>query len=159
MAYVSFDQASAIIEMQGRNLEWTTNAISGQAALEKASMRIELIPFKIDEKATRPRYKDSRVAAANGDPIEDQPMPFDLVLATIELAIFFFNDPLAEFATHVDDYNASSNLSRATANLPIAVQSALRPHMNTQILEPRVQKEVVAQEKPARQPATAIGFD
>ena len=69
-------------------------------------------------------------------------MPYDLQLATAELALFYASDPLASVADHTQDFEAGSNLARPLVGLPLSIQGILFTYLRNDLKGIDLYKEI-----------------
>ena len=93
MAYITTARANDILVTSGDTSDWATaTAVDQDEAVQRASNRIEVIPFVDDDTAyaVRPRYTDG--VAGGGDSI-----PSAIELAVALLAAFYIRRPLVGY--------------------------------------------------------------
>lgn len=127
MAYITRVRANALIG--DSVLGWSTLADEQQVEfLERASNRIEVIPFEDDHLSLkdggylrRPRYTDG-VKAKEPDDTIDYPIPYTLELAVASLAVWYARNPNEGFHHASPDSEFDRSPLR---DLPMDVRNAL----------------------------------
>ena len=132
MAYLTAIQATALLVAEGSDSNWPSQDAERLKWIERASRRIEAIPFDVSVAYNRPRFKDGKWADMNGD-ATSQDMPFELQLATAVLAAHYADYPMADRSLIGSDGDVENALSVVMADLPIRVQSTLYPYLSDEL--------------------------
>ena len=136
MSYITLDYANDILAPDGDATAWADLSGAGKlAALDKASRRIETIPFEADSSQfpvgyhSRPRYSMNIKA---DPPSNDAPLllriAHPLAIAVAMLAMHYARRPYAD--TPVLPKSSDDALAKSIADMPLVVQSAIWPYMS-----------------------------
>ena len=129
MAYLTTAQATAILEAEGNTRTWGSLSSTDKGRMvEKATRRIESIPFRMDEELgyrDHERFLDGKYTDSNGAAIADQTMPKDLQIATATLARWYSDNENVEDITVGEGDIADDSLTPFMQDIPISIQTAL----------------------------------
>ena len=134
MAYLSLDQASSLLNQEGRGA--TFDALDDtrkNELLELASARIESIPFA-GESTIQPRFTNGLLTGT------DIPMPLKLQRATAILALWYIDNRYVDYSTFGGSRDTGS-LSPFMSDLPLAVQTALWDYVSADVKLGRGQRK------------------
>ena len=129
MAYISLTRANSILTSEGGPDEWTRGTTQNrQQYLERATRRIETIPFDGDGVlyTVRPRFTNGTVTES--DPPVD--IAYGLEVAVTLLAAHYAINPLSQYR---DLPGVGDGLSSPISDLPITVQTAIWPFLTREM--------------------------
>ena len=130
MAYLTAMQATALLVAEGSDSTWPSDAAEQLKHIERASRRIDAIPFK--EALPVPRFKDGFYANSAGA-ITAVPMPDALQVATAFLALSYATDPNLDSTLLGSEGSIENSLAMILADLPLRVQAALYPYITDEL--------------------------
>ena len=127
MAYITIERADSLISAEGGPTEWSSlQNTDKQKILERATRRLETIPFADDSLYQRPRWTNG--IKTGSDPSES--IPYALEISTSLLSVHYALNPLSEYR---DVPGISEGLSNPIADLPISVQTAIWPYLSVEM--------------------------
>ena len=133
MAYITTAKADEILSGEGSTTGWTTDAADKAEFIQRASNRIEQIPFQLDGSPlsdggffSRPRYVDGFKSKPPADPTR-YPIPNEIAIAVAKLALFYSRNPLSGYSRSRTTTTFST--IPALSDLPVEVVNALWPHV------------------------------